>query len=98
MKIERIMESDEKLVKSPNESEARIILSNSYKLIKPVVFSGSLGPKAGAGWSIGEIRSAGLTKRQMRKLHLGIDKFRKTTHEDNVSILKKIKSITSKKS
>ncbi len=43
--------------------------------------------------SMGEIRSAGLTRKRMRKLHLRIDKFRRTVHEHNVEILKKVKPI-----
>ena len=94
MKIKEVMEVDEKLVKATNKSEAKTIFSNSHRFIKPVVFSmGSAKPKVGRGWSMGEIRSAGLSRKQMRSLHLKIDKFRKAVHEDNVEILKKIKSI-----
>ncbi len=95
MKIERIMDVDEKFVKSSTKPEAKLILSSNHKFIKPVVFSGLSTPRMGTGWSIGEIKSSGLTKKQMKALHLGIDKFRKTKHEDNVEILKKIKSIIS---
>ena len=94
MKIEQIMKIDEKLVKTPNESEAKTTFNNNRRFIKPVVLSpGSAKPKVGTGWSMGEIRSAGLTRKRMRKLHLRIDKFRRTIHEDDVEILKKIKSI-----
>ena len=88
------MTIDEKLVKSQNESQAKATFTDNHKFIKSVVLSpGSAKPKVGAGWSMGEIRSAGLTRKRMRKLHLRIDKFRRTVHEDNVEILKKIKSI-----
>jgi len=94
MKIEEVMTTDEKLAKSSNESEAKEIFSNNRKLIRPVVLSpGSAKPKLGTGWSEGEIRSAGLTRKQLRKLHLRIDKFRRTVHQDNVEILKKIRLI-----
>lgn len=92
MKIQDVMGADEKFVKS-NESEAKTVLSNEHKLIKPVVVSpGSGKPKVGTGWSMGEIRAAGLTRKQMKSLSLRIDKFRKTTHEDNIQLLKKIKT------
>ncbi len=92
MKIKQVMATDEKLAKSANESEAKTLLNNNHKFINPVVISpGSAKPKVGSGWSLGEIKSAGLTRKQMKKLHLGIDKFRRTVHEDNVTILKKIK-------
>ena len=94
MKIEEVMIIDEKLVKSKNESDVKTIFNNNHKFINPVVLSpGSAKPKVGTGWSMGEIRSAGLTRKQMKKLHLGIDKFRRTVHQDNVEILKKIKPI-----
>ena len=94
MKIKEVMEADEKLVKAANESEAKTIFSNNHRLIKPVVFSMSSSKrKIGRGWSMGEIRSAGVSRKQMRLLDLRIDKFRKAVHEDNVEILKKIKSI-----
>ena len=92
MKIEEVMTVDKKLVKSANESEAKTILNNNRRFVHPVVLSpGSAKPKVGTGWSMGEILSAGLTRKQMKKLHLRIDKFRRTIHEDNVAILKKIK-------
>ena len=94
MKIKEVMEVDEKLVKTTDESEAKTIFSNNPRFIRPVVFSmGSAKPKIGRGWSMGEIRSAGLSRKQMRLLHLKIDKFRRAVHDDNVEILKKIKSI-----
>ena len=94
MKIKEVMEVDEKLVKATDESEAKTIFNSNHRFIRPVVFSmGSAKPKIGRGWSMGEIRSAGLNRKQMRLLHLKIDKFRKAVHEDNVEILKKIKSI-----
>jgi ribosomal protein L13E len=92
MKVQEIMEADEKFVKS-NESDAKTVFNNDHKLIKPVVVSpGSGQPKVGTGWSSGEIRAAQLTRRQMRSLHLRIDKFRRTTHKDNIELLKKIKT------
>jgi len=94
MKIEEVMTVDERLTKSKIESEAKTIFNSNHKFVNPVVLSpGSAKPKVGTGWSIGEIRSAGLTRKRMKKLHLGIDKFRRTVHEDNVEILKKVKSI-----
>jgi ribosomal protein L13E len=95
MTIKDVMEADEKFVKS-NESEAKTLFSNEHKLIRPVVISPSSGkPKVGAGWSMGEIRAAGLTRKQMKSLSLRIAKFRKTTHKDNIELLKKIKTTAS---
>jgi len=93
MKVQDVMVADEKFVRSPDESQAKAIFASSKMLIRPVVVSSRSGkPKVGTGWSMGEIRNAGLTRKQMRSLHLRIDKFRKTAHEDNIEILKKIKS------
>jgi ribosomal protein L13E len=99
MKIQDVMEADEKFVKS-GESEAKSIFENNRKLIRPVVSSGYGNPKIGAGWSKGEIKATGLTRKQLRSFHLKIDKFRKTTHKDNIELLKKIKvsSFVQKKS
>ncbi len=87
------MEKDEKLVKAEEES-AKAIFTNDKKLIRPVVVSPLSGnPKTGKGWSIGELKAAAMTRKQLRSLHLQIDKFRKTSHADNVELLKKIKTI-----
>lgn len=92
MKTRDIMEADEKFVKS-NETDPKTIFGNYHKLIKPIVVSpGSGNPKVGTGWSMGEIRATGLTRKQLRSLHLRIDKFRKTTHQDNIELLKKFKT------
>lgn len=91
MKTQDVMKADEKFVKS-NDSEAKSLFENNRKLIRPVVSSGSGNPKVGTGWSKGEIKATGLTRKQLRSLHLKIDKFRRTTHEDNIELLKKIKT------
>ena len=96
MKVQDVMKAVEKFVKSENKSEAKGIYRKNRELIKPIAVCPSSGdPKVGTGWSGGEIRAAGLTRKQMRSLHLRVDKFRKTLHEDNVEILKKIKSVSS---
>src|SRR2546427_597854 len=87
-----LMTRDKDKVERLFEAVPKTISNNNRKFVHPVVLSpGSAKPKVGTGWSMGEILSAGLTRKQMKKLHLRIDKFRRTIHEDNVAILKKIK-------
>ena len=89
MKTQDVMEADEKFVKS-NEADAKTLFNNNHTLIKPIVVSPDSGnPKVGKGWSMDEIKAAGLTRKQLRALHLRIDRFRRTTHQDNVELLKK---------
>lgn len=89
MKTQDVMETDEKFVKS-NEADAKVLFNNNYTLIKPIVVSPDSGnPKVGKGWSMGEIKAAGLTRKQLRSLHLKVDRFRRTSHQDNIELLKK---------
>ncbi len=48
--------------------------------------------RRGRGFSIGELKKAGLTVNEARKLGLRIDKRRKSIHEENVETLKRILS------
>ncbi len=90
MKAQHAMEADEKFVKS-NDSDAKKAFNSDHTVIKSlVVSSGTRNPKVGRGWSMGEIHAAGLTRKQLRTLHLRVDKFRRTAHEDNIQRLKKI--------
>lgn len=45
--------------------------------------------KIGKGFSIGEIRKAGLTVKKARKLELRVDKRRKSVHEENIKAIRK---------
>jgi len=44
--------------------------------------------REGRGFSIGELKQAGLTVSEARKLGLRVDKRRKSVHEENVKSLK----------
>ncbi|MCS7364239.1 MAG: ribosomal protein L13e [archaeon GB-1867-035] len=45
--------------------------------------------KIGRGFSIGELKEAGLTVKEALKLGLRIDKRRKSIHEENIEIIRK---------
>jgi large subunit ribosomal protein L13e len=46
------------------------------------------GTRKGRGFSLGELREAGLTAEKARKLGIYVDKKRKSVHEWNISALK----------
>ena len=48
------------------------------------------------GFSLGEIQEAGKTVELLRKLNVDIDYFRKSKHESNVDVLRKLKDIEKK--
>jgi len=48
------------------------------------------------GFSLGEIQEAGKTVELLRKLNVDIDYFRKSKHESNVEVLRKLKDIEKK--
>jgi large subunit ribosomal protein L13e len=45
-------------------------------------------PRTGRGFSLGELKKAGMDIRAARKKGIRVDKFRKSTHDENVKILK----------
>jgi predicted flap endonuclease-1-like 5' DNA nuclease len=53
--------------------------------------------RQGKGFSLLEIKDAGKTVALLRELNINIDFFRKSKHEANVEILKKIQSVSKKK-
>ena len=58
--------------------------------IRPVVYTSTRRPRMrkGKGFSLGEIKKAGLTAREARRLGIVVDKLRKTSHPMNVQALK----------
>ncbi|RLE49050.1 MAG: 50S ribosomal protein L13e [Candidatus Methanomethylicota archaeon] len=45
--------------------------------------------RVGRGFSLNELKEAGLTEQQARKLGLKVDRLRRTVHPENVEALKK---------
>ncbi len=59
--------------------------------IYPIVKSPLLRKKRkGKGFSLKELATVGLTIEEARKLSIPVDKRRKSTHEENIRILKEI--------
>ena len=58
--------------------------------VRPVVYTSTRRPRMreGRGFSLGEIRRAGLTVHEARRLGILVDKRRKTSHPTNVQTLK----------
>lgn len=56
--------------------------------IKATVINQNGKEKSGKGFSINEIKQAGITKQQAQQLKLPIDPRRKSTHENNVQTIK----------
>ncbi len=52
--------------------------------------------KAGKGFSLSEIEASGHSLEVIKKLNVKIDYFRKSSHDNNVNVLKSIKITTSK--
>lgn len=57
---------------------------------RPSVYASTRGrrTKAGYGFSLGEIKQAGLTRREVKRFRIPLDKRRRTAHKENVEILK----------
>jgi large subunit ribosomal protein L13e len=59
-------------------------------MIRPIVKSPKGKLRIGKGFSIGELREAGLTIEKAKKLRISIDRRRKTVFQHNIDKLKKI--------
>ncbi len=59
---------------------------------KPIVYkpaTGGLKTRIGRGFSIGELKEAGIDLKTARKLGIYVDRRRKSIHKENVETLKK---------
>ena len=56
--------------------------------IKPIIIKQNGNRRPGKGFSPDEIKKAGLTPTEARKMQLPVDKRRKTVHEENVEVVK----------
>lgn len=75
-----------------NSTVAWRIMKKRARLHKPLVIVPSNGlVRRGTGWSVAEIREAKPSRKEIRKLGMRIDKFRKSKHEINVEALKELK-------
>ncbi len=55
--------------------------------VKPIVFKKGGKQRLGKGFSLGELKKAGLNVKQALKLGIFVDYRRRTLHEDNVKAL-----------
>lgn len=55
--------------------------------VKPVVFKESGKQRMGKGFSLGELKKAGLNAKQALRLGIFVDYRRRTLHEENVKAL-----------
>lgn len=63
--------------------------------VKPLVFKKGGQKRFGKGFSLNELKAAGITVKEAQKLGIPIDVRRKTAHEENIKILNElIKSIS----
>ncbi len=63
------------------------------KPVRPIVkVAGSNKTRKGRGFSLGELKEAGLTVEKARAMGLYVDKRRKSVHKENVELLKKLLS------
>ncbi len=60
-------------------------------MLRPNVITGSK-KRLGRGFTVKELESAGLSFHQAKLLEVSIDRHRTTSHEDNVKVLKYLKS------
>lgn len=56
--------------------------------LKPIVQKKSGKQRLGKGFSLGELKEAGLSPKQALKIGIPADSRRRTTHEENVKALK----------
>ena len=55
---------------------------------KPVIFKPDGKQRNGRGFSLEELKKAGLNPAEARKLEIPVDKRRKTAHDQNVEVIK----------
>ncbi|MEM4643079.1 MAG: ribosomal protein L13e [Candidatus Bathyarchaeia archaeon] len=60
------------------------------KGVKPLVFKKGGQKRFGKGFSLNELKAAGITATEARKLGIPIDVRRKTAHEENIRILNEL--------
>jgi len=59
-------------------------------MIKPIVIPRKGKPRLGRGFSLLELKEAGLSLQKAKKLDIPIDKRRKSVYKENIEALKKL--------
>ncbi|MBS7647141.1 MAG: ribosomal protein L13e [Candidatus Bathyarchaeia archaeon] len=59
-------------------------------IVRPLVFKKNGKQRTGKGFSLGELKEAGLNKKQALMLRIPVDSRRRTVHTENIENLKKI--------
>lgn len=95
----RISQTVDRIRETGKPIDAWRVMKKRARLHKPlVIVPGSSGlVRRGTGWSIPEIEESRPTRKEIRKLGMRIDQFRKSKHEINVEALNELTDLFLKK-